>query len=258
VAIRDLTARVHGRARVSLGQQRDPNYDMGSQELEPSEAARLLAESKTDLGRMIFGHKGRIVHKWTHYPDIYERHLAGYRGSSFRMLEIGVFRGGSLELWREYFGSGATIYGIDINPECAAYVDAPNEVRIGSQDDPDFLTKVVTEMGGIDVVLDDGSHVASHQRASFATLFPLLNDGGLYIIEDLHTAYWPGPFEGGYRRSGTAIELVKSMIDDMHGWYHGKGSLVADCGEIDGIHIYDSMVIIEKKRRDAPQHIKVG
>jgi hypothetical protein len=83
------------------------------------------------------------------------------------MLEIGVFKGGSLELWREYFGPAATIFGVDVNPKCADYVTAPNQVRIGSQDDALFLEKVVLEIGTLDIVLDDDSHIGHHQRRSF-------------------------------------------------------------------------------------------
>lgn len=113
-------------------------------------------------------------------------------------------------------------------------------------------------MGGVDVVLDDGSHVAGHQRVSFETLFPLLNAGGLYIIEDMHTSYWPGSYGGGYRRPGTAIELCKDVVDDMHGWYHdSKGKRVAR-QEVGAVHFYDSVAVIEKVEHGPPRHVKIG
>ena len=227
--------------------------------LEPSAKHDLAAINPTGLAAQFYAHQGRIVHKWTHYIEIYEKHFSHLVGSDFRMLEIGVFKGGSLDLWRNYFGANATIFGIDIDPKCSAYVDLPNQVRIGSQADPAFLRKVVAEMGGLDLVLDDGSHFAAHQRASFEALFPLLSDGGLYVIEDTHTAYWPGIAEGGYKRPGTAIELTKRLIDDLHGHYHGRQELSSEASKwIPAIHVYDSVVVIEKKRRSPPVHIKVG
>ena len=112
-------------------------------------------------------------------------------------------------------------------------------------------------MGRPNVILDDGSHVASHQLESFKVLFPLLQDGGIYIIEDIHTSYVPGEFEGGYRRKGTAIELIKDVIDDMHAWYHFESKHTGAKEGILGIHVYDSMVFIEKGEKSPPQHVMV-
>lgn len=221
-----------------------------------AEARVLEKDYDSDLARIFFHNEGRVIHKWLHYFQVYERYFARYRGSDFKMLEIGVSKGGSLAMWRSYFGPNATIYGIDVNPACAGHVDAPNQVRIGSQDDPDFLRRVVEEMGGVDVVLDDGSHVARHQQVSFETLFPLLAEGGLYAIEDLHTAYWPG-FGGGYGRRGSAIELLKRSIDDIHHWYH-RHPPVAGGAQVGAVHFHDSIAIVEKQKARPPIHAQMG
>jgi hypothetical protein len=212
----------------------------------------------SDLAALFKNHRGRIAHKWCHYFDFYDRHFSRFRGTPVRMLEIGVALGGSLEVWREYFGPAATIFGIDVNPACAERVDAPNQVRIGSQADPAFLRRVVEEMGGVDIALDDGSHFAGHQRASLAVLFPLLASGGIYAIEDMHTSYWGGEWQGGYRRKGTATETVKSMIDDMHGWWHERPEAVVRKEGVLGIHIYDSIAFIEKGVKARPQVVRLG
>lgn len=193
--------------------------------------------------------RGRGVHKWLHYLPVYERVFAPFRDKAV-MLEIGVCYGGSLDLWRRYFGPDATLFGIDINPECADRVTAPNQVRIGSQADPDFLRSVVSEMGRPNIVLDDGSHVGEHQISSFRTLWPLLEVGGVYIIEDMHTHYWEG--------MGGGFDLVKALIDDMHGWYHEQPSQYAPREELGAIHIHDSIVVIEKTRRQPPRHTYRG
>jgi hypothetical protein len=111
-------------------------------------------------------------------------------------------------------------------------------------------------MGPPDIILDDGSLIAAHQTASFRTLFPLLKDGGLYIIEDLHTSYWDGCFEGGYKRKGTAIELAKQLVDDMHHWYHGEA--IALSTDVEAVHNHDSIVVIEKRSAKQPMHLHVG
>jgi len=226
-------------------------------ELDPNEGERLSSSASEGMARLFYAHRGRTIHKWIHYLDIYERHFACYRNTPVRMLEIGVDKGGSLEVWRDYFGASATIVGIDINPECATYATAPNRIRIGSQDDPQFLQSVIQEMGTPDIVLDDGSHIARHQRATFRILFPILKDGGLYVIEDMHTSYFPGSYEGGYRRKGTAVEVVKDMIDDMHSWYHSKAASTPAPNQIGSVHVYPSLAVVEKQTMERPSCIKI-
>lgn len=257
MALQDLAFRAAAKWRRTLGLP--PLLDSWSSfALDPAEFARLSAAASSGVAKTFFAHRGRLVNKWIHYLDIYDRHFAVYRNTPVRMLEIGVFKGGSLDMWRDYFGADATIFGIDVNPECAAYVTPPNQIRIGSQDDPPFLRSVADEIGPLDIVLDDGSHVGRHQRVSFDTLFPAVKEGGLYVIEDLHTSYWPVSHEGGYRRKGTAIEHVKTMIDDMHGWYHRKAIRTPAKDQIVAIHVYDSMVILEKGKINRPAHTMVG
>lgn len=258
MAVQDILARLRWRLRARAGKQKNPYFPFSEQELDPSQAALLLAGATTDLEKIIYSHKGRIVHKWLHYPNVYEREFGRYKNDPVNLLEIGIFMGGSLEIWRKYFGSAAKISGIDINPDCANCVDAPNRAFIGSQADPDFLRDVVRQTGAPNIILDDGSHIARHQLITFKTLFPLLQTGGLYVIEDLHTAYWPGFYGGGYRRAGTAIEFAKVLVDDMHAWYHARGSSLADRGKIASVRFYDSIVVIEKGDIAMPQHIKVS
>ncbi len=253
-----LISRVREKFLKITGFVATSDYDFMKNFLPTDDAKILLKDADSDLEQIFYKHQGQIIHKWTHYLKIYERYFTTYRNSDVKMLEIGVSRGGSLDMWREYFGGRATIYGIDINPECKNYEIAPNHVRIGSQDDPRFLQKVINEMGSPDIILDDGSHVAKHQRESFKHLWTKLKYGGLYIIEDTHTSYWPGQFNGGYKRDGTAIEFCKGLIDDMHGWYHNITPNSCPANEIGFVHFYDSMIIIEKRKISEPKHIKVG
>ena len=202
--------------------------------------------------KIFFENVGNPIHKWTHYLPIYDQLLVPYVETKVRMLEIGVHKGGSLDMWRKLLGSQAIIFGIDIDPDCTKFDGQSAYVRIGSQADPDFLRRVVDEMGGVDVVLDDGSHVASHQRASFDALFPLLSDGGLYIIEDMQTAYW-GHFEGGLKRKGTAIEFLKDKIDAMHRHYLVPGRNRSEAiPEIESIQFFDFIASV-RKRRQSPR-----
>lgn len=206
---------------------------------------------------IFFANTGPGILKWLHYLPIYDRLFGHYAGRPVKFLEIGVLAGGSMHMWRTYFGPLATIFGIDINPDCAGYGGLAGQVRIGSQDDPDFLRAVVAEMGGVDIVLDDGSHIASHQRASFDVLFPLLSDGGLYVIEDLHTSYWPD-YEGGLKRSGTGIEFLKDKIDALHEQYFTIGANMPErMAPIASIQFFDSIAAIEK-RKQLPRHLAIA
>ena len=222
------------------------------------------------MSELFAQHQGRQVTKWSQYFDIYDQVLSPYRAGfpgapggatrPLRFLELGVFQGGSLELWREFFGADAAIMGIDIDERCAGVARADLPVRIGSQADGAFLKSVVNELGGVDVVLDDGSHVAKHQRASFDALFPLLTPGGLYIVEDVHTSYW-ADFGGGFRRPGAFIEVAKGLVDGMHSWYHRgplgtRSKMARDL--VRSVTFFDSVVVIEKARRTRPQLLDTG
>jgi hypothetical protein len=246
----DRVRRVATRLGIKAGWLKG-NPDLHAFGIDPAEQRRMRQAPPTEVHRAFYSHGKRPAHKWAHYLDLYDRYLDRYRGSAVKMIEIGVFDGGSLEMWRRYFGPQASIVGIDINPRCADCVDPPNVVRIGSQADRAFLEGVVAEFGAPELILDDGSHIAKHQRASFEILFPLLQDGGLYIIEDTHTSYW-NEWDGGYRRAGTAIEMAKSLVDDLHAWCHHKGSTRKANEDAESVHFHDSMVVIEKRRRQRP------
>lgn len=211
-----------------------------------------------DLLDIYASNRNQLVHKWHHYIPIYDQHLSKYRNRKVRILEIGVSEGGSLQMWRKYFGEDAIIFGVDVDPNCYKLNGNAAQVRIGSQVDLLFLQSIIYEMGGVDIILDDGSHNMIDIRKSFQYLFPQLNDGGIYLIEDLHTSYWRG-FGGGYRSKSNFFTFVTELIDDMHHWYHTAGvlhpSISSNCN---AIHVYDSITIIEKNPVYKPVHSQVS
>jgi hypothetical protein len=157
------------------------------------------------------------------YAQHYATHFAPYRRRKVVVLEIGIGghdnpRAGanSLRTWRAFFPRGR-IVGIDIYDK-----SFHDERRIrtlkGSQDDEMFLSSVIEEIGPPDIIIDDGSHLNSHVRASFECLFPRLKDGGIYAIEDLQTSYWSG-FGGsppGNSGDDTSMQLLKSLCDGLN------------------------------------------
>lgn len=123
---------------------------------------------------------------WHNYCRFYDRILGHMRDSCQKMLEIGIDQGASLRMWKDYFYN-ATVYGIDYNPETLLH----NEDRIvcaqADQSMPIQLSNIVREWGVFDFIIDDGSHIVSHQKNSIESLWKYLRSGGVYIIEDLHT-----------------------------------------------------------------------
>jgi cephalosporin hydroxylase len=132
-------------------------------------------------------HEGRQIDRWAHYFDIYQRHFAKYVGTKVSVLEIGVDHGGSLQMWKEYFGHQALIVGVDIDARCKAYEEPQIQVEIGDQSDPGFWESLWDHYTEFDIVIDDGSHIPKHQEASFKALWP--STRGVYLIEDCHSGY---------------------------------------------------------------------
>jgi len=77
----------------------------------------------------------KTIHKWLHYFPVYERHFSSYVNKSLTFIEIGVSGGGSLQMWRRYFGPYARIVGIDIDPNCQQHEEDGIFIRIGDQSD---------------------------------------------------------------------------------------------------------------------------
>ena len=165
----------------------------------------------------------RVINKWKHYFPIYERHFKDFVYKPITFIEIGCGLGGSLPMWKRYFGPHAQIIGIDIDPECKKFEEDQIEVYIGQQQDCTFLQSLLDEVGTPDIVLDDGSHIMSHITASFQFLYPRMLKNGIYMVEDLHTAYWE-EYEGGLRKPSTFIEVCKNLIDELNA-DHNRGAL---------------------------------
>jgi hypothetical protein len=187
----------------------------------------------------------RRIHKWYQYFPVYEAHFERFRNRHVTIFEIGVGEGGSLDLWRAYFGPFAIIVGIDIYPRCKQLEGDQIHIRIGNQTDLQFLAGIVEEFGVPDIVIDDGSHLQPHINTSFDFLYPQVAKNGVYLVEDLHAAYW-GNHGGGLRRPGSFIETAKSYVDSMHADYiEGAPTRTRAGDRTTSIHFYDSIVVFE-------------
>jgi hypothetical protein len=197
----------------------------------------------------------KMLFKMDHYLDIYDRELAPWMGERVNFLEIGVYKGGSLRMWRDFFAPQSSLTFLDIDPACKALEIEGTDIRIGDQTDVPFLQSVIREKGPFDIIVDDGGHKMDQQITSFRALWNALKDGGLYIVEDTHTSYWPGFGGGGHKAAGSFIEFAKDLIDKMHSWYTEDDEgfpLHPLAAQIGAIQFFDSLVIIRKELKKPP------
>ncbi|MEU4804600.1 class I SAM-dependent methyltransferase [Actinosynnema sp. NPDC023587] len=196
--------------------------------------------------------KWGFLHWFTEHYAAHFRHLVD---EPIRLLEIGIggyddpeAGGGSLRVWQRYFRRGLVV-GLDLYEKT---VRGPRIQTVrGDQGDRAVLADLAERVGPFDVVIDDGSHVNSHVLTSFEALFPHVRDGGLYVIEDFHTTYWPG-FGGavpGPDAAGTVMGRLKELLDGLHhpefedpATYRPSSTDLA----ISAIHFYRNLVFIEK------------
>jgi hypothetical protein len=209
-----------------------------------------------DLWSEFLTNDQRLIHKWTHYFPIYETHFRRYVNRPLTFIEIGCGEGGSLQLWKRFLGPFVQVIGIDILDRAKAFEEDQISVRIGDQKDPQFLSEILKEFGTPDVILDDGSHMMADITASFQYLYPHTAPGGVYMIEDLHTAYWD-EYGGGVHCDESFIELCKSLIDELNA-DHARGHIPITnfTKSTLSMHFYDSVVVFERGRhlrKHAPQ-----
>jgi len=212
-----------------------------------------------DLEKYFMANTKRRIFKWHHYFEIYERHFSKFRGREINILEIGILHGGSLQMWKDYFGSKAVIYGIDINPKCKKFEEENINIFIGSQSDRNFLRDAKTKIPKVDILIDDGGHTMEQQITSFEELFDHITPDGVYLCEDLHTSYFE-EFGGGYKKPGTFIENSKSFIDQINA-FHSKNDLLKInpfTESVHSLHYYDSVLVIEKRKMTKPYDLKTG
>ena len=201
----------------------------------------------------------RLIHKWVHYFEIYHRHFERFRGKKVVVVEFGVSQGGSLQMWRNYFGKKALIYGVDINPRCKQFEDSKTKIFIGDQEDREFLRMIADEVGPIDILIEDGGHTMGQQIATFEELYPVVKADGVLLIEDLHTSYWAN-YGGGFRKPGTFIEYAKNLADQLNAWHSKEPGLSVDrfTQTTKSMHFYDSIIVFEKGQVERPHAEKTG
>lgn len=159
-------------------------------------------------------HNGKSSDKWDIYLSAYHEILSTRKNTLNNLLEIGVQNGGSLEIWRKYFPNAVNVVGCDINTDCEKleYEDPAIKLVIGDSSTDYVKDKIAHVSSSYDVIIDDGSHNSSDIIKSFLLYFPLVEDNGVYIIEDLHCSYWAA-FEGGLYDPYSSMAFLKKLAD---------------------------------------------
>jgi hypothetical protein len=187
--------------------------------------------------------RGPGIWKWRHYFAIYHRHLARFRDKNVHMLEVGVYSGGSLSMWRSYFGPTARIYGVDIEPACKIYESAGVRIFIGNQASSAFWSNFRQQVPELDIVIDDGGHRPYQQIATLEALLPHLRPGGVYICEDVEGM--TNPF----------LAYVAGLVGRLNAAQSATSKPVATTAfqqAIAGVHFYPYVVVIEKRSGRLP------
>ena len=212
-----------------------------------------------DLEKYFTDNTGRLIQKWKHYFEIYDRHFSRFRGTAVHIVEFGVFQGGSLQMWKEYFGPQCKIFGVDINPHCKTLEEDQIQIFIGDQEDRTFLKTLADRIPRIDILIDDGGHTMAQQIGTFEELFSHIDENGVYLCEDLHTSYW-ADWGGGYKKRGTFVEYSKQFIDYINAWHSktSRLSVTEFTASVHSLHYYDSVLVIEKRPIEEPSQLKTG
>lgn len=213
---------------------------------------------------VVRGHQGKATDKWSGYLPLYDELLGPLRKEPISILEIGVQNGGSLEIYERFFPHAKKIVGVDVEDRCASlrYRTERVSIVVGDAATLTVKEKVLQQSGAFDVIIDDGSHKSEDIIEAFLLYFPLLQPGGIYVVEDLSCAYWQS-WSGGLFHEQSSIAFFKMLVDFVNAEHWGikEGprdllklrfphlrNAVSDdvCNEVFSVSFMNSLVVVTK------------
>ena len=207
-------------------------------------------------------HTGEGIIKWSNYGNIYDKHFAPFRDQPINILEIGVLRGGSMRMWEKYFPN-ANIFGIDIDKDCLQYQSDRTKIFIGDQSDVSFLRNVKAKIPRVDILIDDGSHRAKDQKATFEEMYYHVRKPGVYLIEDIEFNYWsdkdkksPDNFMTHMKNKIDEINIRRTMHRKVAMSYPFKDNDIRFTNSTNNITFYDGVVVLEKQEMPKAREIR--
>lgn len=193
--------------------------------------------------------------KWEKYFEVYEECFSKFKDKDITFVEIGVYNGGSLKVWKDFFGEKSRIIGIDINPECKKFEKDGFEIFIGNQSDPNFWKEFFVKVGNVDVILDDGGHTNLDQITTVVNSVEKINDGGLLVIEDVHTSYIK---VYNSKPAFSFINFAKKTIDDINFTFDNTKKFNFSLNRyIYSSQFYESIVVFKIDRKKCLQNKKI-
>lgn len=193
-----------------------------------------MTQTLEQISKQYQSDKGATYHN---YLEIYEKYFSKYRNSLENFLEIGLWKGESIRMWREYFTTG-NLVGADILD--LSNIQLPNtQIHVCDQSSRDDLENLVLKTyNKFDIIIDDGGHMMHQQQITLATLFKYVKPGGVFVIEDLHTSGHPS-----YTRPGDT-----NTLEMLHN-YNKNQCIVSSCMtlyEMDYLNVSIDKLYIEE------------
>lgn len=162
------------------------------------------------------------------------------------MAELGIFSGGSLEMWQNIFGPGLRLWGLDLALSTKQYEadDKSGRTKIFNMDQTDesAWSKFKELVPKLDILIDDGCHLQHCQKATFDNILEHIAPGGVFLSEDISDAGQPGQPP---RKDADLSKTFLSHVDPILRKIHYAGSHIQDT--LDSVHYYPYLLVIEKR-----------
>ena len=184
--------------------------------------------------------------KHSTYFDVYDEIFSKYQGKEITFVEVGILDGGSLFMWRDFFGNKARIIGVEFNPDGKKWEEHGFEIYIGDQSDNNFWKDTFEKIGPIDLLLDDGGHTFEQQIVTVEESLKYINDGGKVVVEDTHTSYMK---DFGGPSMFSFISYAKKKIDKCNYRFSLFNKSKVNEKSIYSISFYESFVIFNINRK---------
>lgn len=129
------------------------------------------------------------------YLPLYQKLLEGKKDTAKNVLEVGIYHGGSIKLWNDFFPN-ATVYGLDIMNINNVWDGIKNNNKIILHTSTDaynnifFVTNLLNKEIKFDFMLDDGPHSLESMKQFIKLYSQIISDDGILIIEDIPDWKW--------------------------------------------------------------------